>query len=218
MVESKYKDLIDKFVDETKWGFLFTEFSKYAADEGFESKIPYMRLKRRHSPIPDWQVLAPTFLQSSFSYDSLFLEKGRGSPKARRLKDAHINNLTKIFAKNKICSYARLFFEIEEDLEVLLTEKKIAKACGYNVLRALFRAKKPLGIYEIINAVDARQSGSEIRSRYFPRLLSAGFLLYKNEKYHLNPEIKEAFAHAEKIKPTVLKWKYRNNWILPWKK
>ena len=218
MVESKYKDLIDKFVDETKWGFLFTEFSKYAADEGFESKIPYMRLKRRHSPIPDWQVLAPTFLQSSFSYDSLFLEKGRGSPKARRLKDAHINNLTKIFAKNKVQAYARLFVEIEEDLDYLLEENKITKACGYNVLRALFRSKKPLDLYEIINAVDARQSGSEIRSRYFPRLLSAGFLLYKNEKYHLNPEIKEAFAHAEKIKPAVLKWKYRSNWILPWKK
>ncbi len=219
MVESRYKDLIDNFVDETEWGFIFHEFSKYAADMGFtEGKIPSYRLQRKYSSIPLWGSLAITLLQSSFAFESLFLDKGRRSPKERRLKHAHIHNDTKLFSKNKVYAYARLFVEIEEDLDFLLKENKITKACGYNVLRAIFHAKKPLTLYEIANEVSARQTGSELQSKYFSKILSAGLLLFKDGKYYLNPEIKEAFIHAEKIKPKVLKWKYRSNWIFPWKK
>ena len=232
MAESKYKKLVEEFVEETKWGFILDEVVKYGSSHGFfegeeiknvrESILSlllgkYVRFK--------WKDTTSILFQSPYG-KNLFLDLGkrRGSRKSLHLRNAHIHENSFVFAKNKIEAYARLFIEFEEDRDELLETKILSQYSGYAILKKLYGNKKPVevaGLMQQLGYSDKslwEQNQSDFRKRNLAKLMVNGLVLEKGSTYTLSPEIAQAFYYAEKIKNDVLRWPYRDNWILPLRK
>ncbi len=222
--------LFMNFVESTEWGILGHEFLKYGIEqckisenqrENFRIGVDksLKNLKKKYTKTPPWREIAISLLQ--YGKGSKFLDRGSGIAYRNRLRNANLQNATRILAQNMIFAYARLFIEIEEDIKELIYSKKVKPACGYSVLKFLRDSKMPASKVGIMNMF--RQAQKEIAKKegiidferhVLGRLVQRGFIVDTKEGYVIHPMMRKAFEHADVVRKDVLKWKYRDNWFL----
>ena len=228
---------INDFVKETRWGFCFDECLRYLSGrfeidfhtvENSEAILKYidryLRSKYKHSP--QWGILASALLQGYY-YKSHFLDRGKSHSARTRgnLKTRHIIESSFIYAHTPLRAYARLFVEIESDIDEMINQKIVTPNCGYQVLKSLAAPNKRMNIRELMSAlkfapptIKTHNDRQRFKNGILAALISANFILETNGKYLIHPHIWAALSYSRKIKESVLNWPYRINWILPLRK
>ncbi len=221
---------LDRFAEEANWGFIRPEFLKYMKLEHI-AETPQLdfHYMKKHIQIPTWFDLSNALLQRG--KESSFTERksARYSKLRKSIKSSHIHDGTRILAKNKVYAYARLFVEIEEDIDEIIRLGAVQQNSGYMFLRALSNFDEPKDIFSLMSAVGFQVKTRQFQKNYhsyyrkqtlavFDNLQKLGLIFKKRDHYRLVPQIKQAFDHADNIRSDVLNWKYRINWILPLKK
>ena len=229
-----YKRYADEFFAELEWGVIVKELidylnKKHGADISGSSTDP--AVKRAYSIIAahsrkkgfkQWGDLHRALLQHAGG--SLFggtHGRARGTLKIK-LKEPQLRDNTLILASKAKYAWARLFFEIEEDINEMVRKGIVAEQCGYQVIKTLYYSEEPLNMKllmgklgystKVVNAYQIK-----FKKTHITPLRELAMLQVKDDKIQLAPVIRKSYKHMLSIQEDLQNWEYRGKggWILP---
>ncbi|MFO7872573.1 MAG: hypothetical protein R6U26_02925 [Candidatus Undinarchaeales archaeon] len=214
---SQYYAIVDSFFrnKDINWGVLFFEVSKYIQDN-FDSDFYKKRKPKVYSAAHKYASENYSKSPTRNKIQSLLLQ----TRKNKKIKLRHFLKGSQILAKRHSDALARLFFEIEDDIELL------TKGNGYSTLKILYK-KGPSTMQEIRKnlgyskgVLKSSHKQSKFEDDVLAPLISNHLIKTEKQnsepdKYKLSSKTEKAFDQLLKIKNDLKTWEYRLDWISP---